>query len=161
VTANGGPMWTVPLNLDIARRLNEDIGPDLVLGRALRCGARRHGSVKRTCMLSRASTVEPRTWKLYKKIPELAEWMRGYQRADVKFLGATSCLNLNEQGLGKTAEIIGAIFEADLENGPHLVVAPKTSLETVWREEIERWTEKLEKPHEVITYSGEMSKLPA
>src|SRR6266487_3738375 len=30
--SNGGPMWTVPLNLDIARRLNENIGPDLVLG---------------------------------------------------------------------------------------------------------------------------------
>jgi hypothetical protein len=33
-----------------------------------------------------------------------------------------------------------------------------TSLETVWRYEIERWTAKLEKPHEVITFSGGLSR---
>jgi SNF2 family DNA or RNA helicase len=91
-------------------------------------------------------------------IPGMTEWFRGYQRADVQFMAATSCLNANEPGLGKTTEAIGAIFEAGLQDGAHLVVAPKTSLSTVWRWEIERWTEKLEKPHEVITYSGDMSR---
>lgn len=157
--SSGGPMWTVPLSLDVARRLNENIGPDLVLGKALRLwGKEARKREANLHALASIDSVEPKDLVLYTKIPELAEWMRGYQRADVKFMGATSCLNCNEQGLGKTAEIIGALFEADLENGPHLVVAPKTSLETVWRYEIERWTEKLEKPHEVITYSGEMSQ---
>lgn len=156
---NGGPMWTVPLNLDIARRLNEELGPSLVLGKAIRVwGKEARKREANLHALASIDSVEPKDLKLNKKIPELAQWMRGYQRADVKFMGTTSCLNCNEQGLGKTAEIIGAIFEADLEAGPHLVVAPKTSLETVWRYEIERWTEKLEKPHEVITYSGEMSR---
>jgi hypothetical protein len=50
-------------------------------------------------------------------LPDLCTWFRPYQRADVKFLAETSALNLNEQRLGKTTEIIGALFEAGLENG--------------------------------------------
>ena len=104
--SNGGPMWTVPLNLDIARRLNENIGPDLVLGKALRLwGKEARKREANLHALASIDSVEPKDLKLYKKIPELAEWMRGYQRADVKFMGTTSCLNCNEQGLGKTAEI--------------------------------------------------------
>jgi SNF2 family DNA or RNA helicase len=155
---DGGPMWLVPLNLDVARRLNENMGPGLVLGRALKVWGKE--ATKREANLHALAGIDDvpaKDLKLNKMIPELAEWMRGYQRADTQFLAATSCLNLNEQGLGKTAEIIAAIFEGGLEQGPHLVVAPKTSLETVWRMEIERWTAKLEKPHEVITYSGELS----
>src|SRR5499427_8742311 len=154
--AEGGPMWLVPLNLDIARRLTENMGPGLVLGRALKVWGKE--ATKREANLHALAGIDDvpaKELELNKKIPELAKWMRGYQRADTKFLAATSCLNLNEQGLGKTAEIIAAIFEGGIEHGPHLVVAPKTSLETVWRYEIERWTEKLDRPHEVITYSGE------
>jgi SNF2 family DNA or RNA helicase len=156
---DGGPMWTVPLNMDIARRLFEEMGPSLVLGRALKqWGKEARKREANLHALASIDSVPVKDLELSKKIPELAQWMRGYQRADVKFLAAGSMLNLNEQGLGKTAEIIGAIFEAGLENGQHLVVAPKTSLETVWRLEIERWTAKLEKPHEVITFSGELSR---
>jgi hypothetical protein len=157
---NGGPMWLVPLNLDVARRLNEELGPSLVLGRALRTWGREARKREQNLQaLASIDSVDAKDLVLNTKIPELTEWFRGYQRADVKFLAATSALNLNEQGLGKTTEIIGAIFEAGLENGRHLVIAPKTALETVWREEIERWTADLEKPHEVITYSGDMTKL--
>lgn len=158
--SDGGPMWLVPLNLDTARRLNQEFGPSLVLGRAFKhWGIEAVKKEKNLHALASIDSLKPEDLKLFTKIPELATWMRGYQRADVAFLAATSAMNLNEQGLGKTSEIIGAIFEADLENGQHLVVAPKTSLETVWREEIERWTAKLERPHEVITYSGEMTPL--
>jgi SNF2 family DNA or RNA helicase len=155
----GGPFWTIPLNLDILRRLRENFGNAIVVGRALNVWAKE--AVKREANLHQLAATDDLPCEdlpnLMEKIPELAEWMRGYQRADVKFLAATSALNLNEQGLGKTAEIIGAIFEAGLDHGPHLVVAPKTSLETVWRYEIERWTEHLEQPPEVITFSGEWS----
>jgi SNF2 family DNA or RNA helicase len=83
----------------------------------------------------------------------MAKWLRPYQRADVKFMATTNCLNLCEPRLGKTTETIGAIFEAGLENGPHLVVSPsKTSLDSIWRYEVERWTN-----HHVITWSGELS----
>jgi SNF2 family DNA or RNA helicase len=154
---SGGPMWTVPLNLDVARRLQEELGDRLVLGRALKVwGKEAVKREKNLHSLASIDSVDAKDLELNKKIPALAEWFRGYQRADVKFLAATSCMNLNEQGLGKTTEIIGALFEAGIEHGPHLVVAPKTSLETVWRMEIERWTAELDKPHEVITYSGEL-----
>ena len=157
--SEGGPLWLVPLNLDVARRLTEEIGKDrLVLGRALREWGRE--AVKRESNLHVMATTDDvplEDLEISKKLPELAKWFRPYQRADVKFLAVTSALNLNEQRLGKTTEIIGALFEAGLENGPHLVVAPRSSLETVWRFEIERWTANLDQPHEVITYSGGLS----
>jgi SNF2 family DNA or RNA helicase len=155
----GGPHWLVPLNLDSARRLNENMGPDLVLGLALRQWGKE--ATKREASLQTMAITDDLPLgklKIAKELPELAEWLRGYQRADTQFLAATSALNLNQQRLGKTPETIAAIFEAGLEQGPHLVAAPRTSLNTVWRFEIERWTAKLEKPHEVITYSGEMTK---
>jgi SNF2 family DNA or RNA helicase len=155
---NGGPKWTIPLALDIARKLREQMGDRLVLGQAYKVWGRE--AVKRDQnlkTLAGVDSLEPEELKIHQKLPEFTEWLRPYQRADIKFLAETSALNLNEQRLGKTPEIFGAIFEADLEHGPHLVCAPKSALDTVWRFEIERWTEKLEKPHEVITYHGELS----
>ena len=149
----GGPFWTVPLNLDFMRRLREEFGSSLVVGRALKqWGSEAVARERNLHALAASDDVPVKELAMAAKIPDLAEWFRPYQRADVKFLGATSALNLNQPGLGKTAEIIAAVFEADLENGQHLVVAPKTSLETVWRFEIERWTAKLEKPHEVTEH---------
>jgi len=155
----GGPKWLLPLDLDVARRLREEVGDRLVLGRALRVWGREQRKREDNLhTLASIDSVKLSELKISKKLPKLAKWFRPYQRADVKFLSVTSALNLNEQRLGKTTEIIGAVFEADLENGPHLVAAPRTSLATVWRYEIERWTADLEKPHEVITYSGGLSK---
>jgi SNF2 family DNA or RNA helicase len=154
----GGPFWLMPLNLDTMRRLRQETGDSLVLGRALKEWGK--DAVKREANLHSLASVDDiplKELRIAKTLPEMAKWLRPYQRADIKFLAATSALNLNEQRLGKTPETIGAIFEAELENGPHLVCAPKTSLETVWRFEIERWTAKLEKPHEVITFSGDLS----
>lgn len=155
---HGGPMWTAPLSLDICKRLREEFGSALLIGRALNTWARemqkREGNLHKLAALD---DVPIKDLKIGQKLPELAEWFRPYQRADVKFLADTNALNINEQGLGKTTEIIGAIFEADLEHGPHLVVAPKTSLDLVWRYEIERWTANIEQPHEVITYHGDLT----
>lgn len=155
----GGPHWEVNLEITIMRRLREEFGQFLVLGEALKEWGREAVARERNLhALGSTDDVPIEDLQIGTKLPKLAEWFRPYQRADVKFLAATSALNLNQPGLGKTTEIIGAIFEADLEHGPHLVVAPKTSLNTVWRMEIERWTEDLEKPHEVITYHGDMTK---
>jgi SNF2 family DNA or RNA helicase len=158
--SEGGPFWLVPLDLTIGRRLNEEFGDRLVLGKGLRTwGKEAVKREKNLQVLSSIDSVPLNELEISKKLPELAKWLRPYQRADVKFLSVTSALNMNQQRLGKTPETIGAIFEAGLENGPHLVVAPRTSLETVWRFEIERWTAKLEKPHEVITYHGGLTAL--
>lgn len=155
---DGGPKWTIPLSMDSARRLNEEFGDLVIYGRALKAWGKEAKTREHNLhTLAAADEFPVEKMKLNAKIPELAAWLRPYQRADVMFLAATSALNLNQQRLGKTTEQIGAVFESDLENGAHLVCAPKSSLNTVWRFEIERWTANLEKPHEVLTYSGEMS----
>ena len=154
----GGPYWLVPLSLEHARSLRKNFNGRLLVGQALRQWGKEQVKREQNLQTLAASDDVPlKDLVMAKKLPKLAEWFRPYQRADVKFLAATSALNLNEQRLGKTTEVIGAIFEAGLEDGPHLVTAPRSSLDTVWRYEIERWTADLEKPHEVITYSGGMS----
>lgn len=150
----GGPLWTIPLDLVVMRRLREEFGDGLQLGSALTAWGRQE--VKKEMTLQSLSIVDDvplKELKLKTKLPKLAKWFRAYQRADVKFMATTSCLNLLEPRLGKTTEVIGALFEADLENGPHLVVAPKSTLDSIWRMEIERWTD-----HAVVTFSGDLSQ---
>lgn len=56
-----------------------------------------------------------------------------YQTADVAYMALSPRpLNANQPGLGKTYESIGAIFEAGVDEGPHLIIAPKTAIEVVW-----------------------------
>ena len=150
---NGGPLWTLPLDLVVMRRLREEFGDELELGNALKAWGRAQVKKESTLQtLATADDVPLKELKLSKKLPKLAKWFRPYQRADVKFMATTSCLNLLEPRLGKTTEVIGAIYESDLEDGPHLVVAPKTTLDSVWRMEIERWT-----GHTVVTFSGDLN----
>ena len=149
---NGGPKWTLPLDLIVMRRLREEFGDGLELGSALKAWGRKQ--VKKETNLQTLAVADDaplKEMKLFKKLPKLAKWFRPYQRADVMFMATTSCMNLLEPRLGKTTEVIGAVYEADLEIGPHLVVAPKTTLDSVWRMEIERWT-----GHTVITFSGDL-----
>jgi SNF2 family DNA or RNA helicase len=148
------PYWQLPLEMTSMRRLREELGDRLVLGDAIRVWARH--AVKSESKLRDMSVADD--WPLddliiSKKLPEMAKWLRPYQRADVKFLAHTSALNLLEPRLGKTTETIGAIYEGDLEDGPHLVVAPQKSLDSVWRMEWERWTDMT-----VFTFSGETPK---
>src|SRR5215471_13892887 len=150
---NGGPKWTLPLDLIVMRRLREEFKDGLQLGVGIKAWGRKQ--VKKETQLRTLAVADDaplKSMKLYKKLPKLAKWFRPYQRADVKFMATTSCMNLLEPRLGKTTEVIGAVFEADLEIGPHLVVAPKSTLDSVWRMEIERWT-----GHTVITFSGDLS----
>jgi SNF2 family DNA or RNA helicase len=49
--------------------------------------------------------------------------------------------NFNDVGTGKTIEVIGAIHEAELQNKPILVIAPRRSLVNVWEKEFKLWSE--------------------
>jgi SNF2 family DNA or RNA helicase len=149
----GGPFWQLPLDIAAMRRLRQEFGDGLRLGDAVKAWGREAVSKEQTLRgLAAAEDVPIDDLLIAKKLPDLAEWFRNYQRADVKFMATTNCLNLNEPRLGKTTEVIGAVYEAGLEIGPHLVVAPKTTLDTIWRYEIERWTD-----HAVVTYSGDLN----
>lgn len=149
----GGPFWQLPLDLIAMRQLRQVFGDDLQIGDALKIWGREAvKQEKKMHSLAVADDFPLEEMSIYHKLPKLAEWFRPYQRADVAFLAATSAMNLLEPRLGKTTETIGAIFESDLEEGYHLVVAPQKSLDSVWRMEYERWTDL-----PVYTWSGETS----
>ena len=149
----GGPYWLLPLDLEVARRLRESF-PDLKMGKGVQAWGRDQVRLERNlASLVALDDVPFEDLAIATKLPELAEWLRPYQRADVKFLSTISTINGNQPGLGKTAEIIGAIYEGNMEDGLHLVVGPKTSLDNVWRMEFERWTNL-----PVITYHGDLTK---
>lgn len=150
----GGPFWRLPMDITSMRRLREEFGDGLQLGRALinwaKVAVREEEKMKAIAVADDWPLEE---LLIYKKLPALAKWLRPYQRADVKFLASTSALNLLEPRLGKTAETICAIYEAEIEDGPHLIVAPQKSLDSVWRMEFERWTGL-----PVFSFSGDTSK---
>src|SRR5215831_238143 len=154
----GGPAWLVPLNLPTARRLRQLFGDHLHLGRDLVTWGRDAVSQEQA-LSSLVLSDDAELTNMPGLLPGLDGFIRGettgwpdrpYQRADIKFMAATSAINGNQPRLGKTLEVIGAVYEAGVHLGPHLVVAPQTSLETVWRFELERW-QRLP----VFTYSGE------
>lgn len=155
VPANkGGPCWALPLDLTSMRRLREEVGTALVLGPQLKAWGREE--VQRERNLRSLAVLDDypiEEMKIYKKLPGLAvgnketkrtgwKGLRPYQRADIKFLAEqTGALNLNEQRLGKTPEIIGTIYEADAEDGPILICGLQKSLDSVWRYEFGRFTD--------------------
>jgi SNF2 family DNA or RNA helicase len=154
-----GPHWTVPLNLDAARALREIFGSDLKLGNAVRAWGRDEVQMERNlkslsiaddAVLVRIPTVAPiiariiagdpiPEFKLPKKHPLMRKRpARPYQRADIMMMAQANVINANQMGTGKTLEVIGAMVEAGLEDGPHLVCAPRRSLVNVWKDEVER-----------------------
>lgn len=149
----GGPHWLVPLDLVTARNLRA-LFPSMTLGRGVQAWGKDQTRLERNlASLVTLDEIPVEDLAIASKLPELAAWLRPYQRADIKFLATVNTLNGNQPGLGKTAEMIGAIYEADLEQGHHLIVAPKTSLDNVWRMEFERWTDI-----PVVTYHGDLNK---
>lgn len=136
----GGPYWTIPATMLAARNLREALEGEVTWDRALLAWGREMREKEQGLQeLAHAVDFPLEGMALAAKLPALAEWLRPYQRADTAFLAVANAINANEQGLGKTAETIAAVFEAGLENGAHLVSAPVTSLEVVWKQELERW----------------------
>jgi SNF2 family DNA or RNA helicase len=66
---------------------------------------------------------------------------RPYQRADIKMMAQHSVINANDVGTGKTLEAIGAIYEAQINPKPILIVAPRRSLVNVWQTEFQRFSD--------------------
>lgn len=65
---------------------------------------------------------------------------RTYQRVGARFGAvAGSFLLADEPGLGKTATALAAIMEGGDWDGDHLIIAPKVSLDSVWRRQIGMW----------------------
>jgi Zierdtviridae DNA helicase len=150
---NERPHWTVPLDIRVGRQLRELFGRNLVLGDVLAAWAKNERARERNLgALAMADDHPLDDLRLAGIHPEFARWLRPYQRADVKFMAQANLVNGLQMSLGKTAETVAATMEGELTNGAHLVIAPKTSLETVWQEEINKWLPD----HKVFIWSGEV-----
>jgi len=137
-TDKGGPYWTVPLDIHNARQLRSIFGDDLVLGERVRAWGRAVVEKERNLM-SVAGADDAELVRLPVENEDIFNFIstRPYQRADVAQMAQTSAINANEPSLGKTIEVIASIWEAGLEDGPQLIIAPTSTLESVWQPEIE------------------------
>lgn len=135
----GGPHWTVPLSLDAARSLREALGSDLKISRELKSWAQRE--VRRADRLEGLSKSPDAELEVLKdRLPELYQTLHPFQRSGAKFIAESyNPLIADQPGLGKTLQIIAGIFEEGSEIGLNLVVAPRTSLNTVWAKELRKW----------------------
>lgn len=141
----GGPYWTIPLSMVAMKQLRGMFDGDLEYDpNLLAWGRETRKAQEGLTQLSHAIDHPLDGLALAQKLPEFAGWLRPYQRADVAYLARANAINANEQGLGKTPEIIAAVYEQGLEYGQHLVSAPVTSLEVVWKAELERWVKDVE-----------------
>jgi SNF2 family DNA or RNA helicase len=152
-----GPHWSVPASIENARKLREIFGEGMELGEAIRrWGHLQVGNQQRRNSLGVANDYPLDKLSIAKTHPELARYLRPYQRADVALMAESNMLNTNQPGTGKTVEVLAALAEAGLTEGAHLVVAPVRSLENVWRIEIERWM-----PGTVYTAEGRAERVEA
>ena len=135
----GGPYWTVPLDLGNARQLRSMFGNDLVLGERIREWGIEQVAKERNLM-SVAGAPDAELQRLPEENPDIFAFIstRPYQRADVAQMAQTSAINANEPSLGKTIEVIASIWEAGLEDGAQLIIAPTSTLDSVWEPEIEK-----------------------
>lgn len=137
----GGPYWWAPLDFATAQELRQACGDSLVVGDKLNAWARAEkNKANQLQMLSSADDADLK--RVPKAMPELHEWMRGYQKSGAAFIAAADASLIADQpGLGKTVQVIAGIYEAGLAEGAHLIIAPIVSLQSVWQRELERWQE--------------------
>lgn len=157
-------VYTVPAELMTSRRLRKAFGDRMGIGPRMRAWARKEVQRERNLKSlhsaddAKLSFVPKRIRQLIAgealtelKLPNLPSGKphplmrkrpaRPYQNADIALMALANVMNLNDVGTGKTVEAIGAIYEAQLETNPVLVVGPKRSLTNTWQTEFERFSD--------------------
>jgi SNF2 family DNA or RNA helicase len=134
-----------------ATALRDVFGERLVLGDAVKAWGREARAAQRN--LDTLATADDAELPIVRASnPTLHAYLKPYQRADAAFMAAGAPLNANEAGSGKTVETIASMIEAGDDKGPSLIIAPATSLETVWEAELTRW---MPEGYEVFLLSGD------
>lgn len=158
---NTDKTWSINADIESARLLREVFKDDLVLGPNLKQWG--HAQVEAETKLKKLATATTAELdvlptanpELYEAIycgPQGKKWSRkerqrwmaenqpSFQAADVKFMAVHpgGCANFNQPGTGKTLELMATAAEAQM-TGPKLVVAPLTSLDSVWQPHLEFW----------------------
>lgn len=140
-----GGAWqcTYPLSMNVLRELRKLFGEALVVDPGLMDWAREARRKElRLKRLSRRSDARLR--RLDAVAPKLAGAMGGrtYQRVGARFVAeGGNVLIADEPGLGKTVTSLAGLVEAGLWSGDHLIVCPKSSIESVWARQIDLWFE--------------------
>lgn len=152
-----GRFWHVPMDMKSARQLREIFGDRMQLGPAMRAWAKEQRKLERNLRsLGNADDANllhtpqaildviagrpiehptiPKGHVLRRTRPP-----RPYQRADIRMMALSNAINANDVGTGKTIEAIGAIYEAEINPMPVLVVAPRRTLVNVWQTEFARY----------------------
>lgn len=153
-------LWTVRLSMDSCRALRHHFGDQLVIFPELWKWAKEEQRVERSQAALTKLGVAPALLRIPEVYPGIADRMRSrsYQAAAARFVAeGRSVLIADTPGLGKTLEAIAGIIEAAAEDaaGPYLIVAPQTSLDTVWQREIET---RVPDAHVVVAGLGGMNR---
>jgi len=157
----GGPLWRCPLALTTGKALRKAFGESFRPSPALKrwamqerevAGALRSLSAGDSADLERVPDLLPELYEAIHLGPigktlddderkrRMVEEKGSFQTADSMFIARCPYpVNANQPGTGKTLETIAGIFEGGHEKGPKLIIAPLTSLELVWVEELQKW----------------------
>jgi SNF2 family DNA or RNA helicase len=142
--SKGGPAFKFYLDLTNCQRLRRALGEHIVFSEEiLEWGRQKVAENNRLIAMASAADVEEGELQIIQeKMPEMWKMLRPYQKAGIKFIAhARNPLVADDQGLGKTWEVIGGIFESQQDTGPNLIVCPKISIENVWLYELSRFQE--------------------
>lgn len=157
--------WTYPLNLETARQLRDAFGDDLVLTDALQqwgwAERKREDELNKanTLDIDRLSTIDLPA--IREHCPGMWEAMmnRPYQPVAAYYMAvARQCLNGDQPGIGKTIETLGALVQLGV-TGPVLVLAPRTSVKSVWEPEINKWLATYDQPWTLEIAVGTRTKV--
>lgn len=139
--------WTVPLNYETCKLLQEKYGKRLRVGNELQRWAIGVRS-SRDRMAKLAASSDAKLHNLQEAAPFLYKAMkrRKYQKVGARFIADNPVTGIfDDPGLGKTLIALGGILEAQIP-GPYLIIAPKTASKPVWWHEIRRWLPRWHKP---------------
>lgn len=126
-------VWHYPLTTDTCLALRSAFGPMLKVGIDLSQWYR----VKAAETDAHRALAQAGDAPLARVPAALASWLRPYQRAGAQWIAQAyrnGGIVADTPGLGKTAEIIAGLLEADVR-GPVLVTCPRPSVKRVWGKE--------------------------
>ena len=132
--------WTFPRTVETCLRLREEFGARLKIRPEVSAWYRAELE-RRSAMGSLASAARADLLRVPEVAPALAKAMfsRPFQPVGARFIAdGRAVLIADDPGLGKTLEVLGGVIEAKCP-GPHLVICPKTAVQSVWAREIPRW----------------------
>jgi SNF2 family DNA or RNA helicase len=143
-----GPAFSLPKEFELAKQFRELLGDDLVLrGEAKKWAREYRETHDKVASLQGQRSAELE--RLPEVLPKLHQFMsaRPLQLVGAKYIAtAAHTLLCDEPGAGKTAQIIGGVFESGRDQGANLVIAPISTLETVWGDHLRRF----DQPHPVL-----------